>query len=141
MTDQRMVWQFMHDRLGLHQSADFRGMVWVPDEFTGAVAQMDQVAIAVGYNAFIGRTCCMHAVIQRPEYVSPRIVREVFRYPFVECDCEAVLALVDSVNDAAMSFDERLGFKQIASIPNGGLEGDLNVLQMLRGDCRWLRSH
>jgi hypothetical protein len=139
--DSRRVWEFMHDRLGLHGSEDFRGVLWVPDEFSGSVIDMDHVAVAVGYNAFIGRTCCMHAVIQRPEYVSPRIVREVFRYPFEVCNCEAVLALVDSTNDAAMSLDTRLGFKQVHTVPNGGTDGNLNVLQMLRSECRWLRSH
>ena len=139
--DNRSVQAFFNARLGLHDSADFRGVMWVPDEYSGVIAQMDHVAVAVGYNAFIGRTCCMHAVIQRPEYVSPRMVRETFHFPFVVCDCEAVLALVDSTNEAAMNFDTRLGFKQIASVPHGGTDGDLNVLQMLRSECRWLRAH
>ena len=140
-TDAKIVWAFLHARLGLHDSDDFRGVLWVPDEFRDRPASMDHVAVAVGYNAFIGRTCCMHTVIQRPEYVSPRMVREVFRYPFGVCGCEAVLALVDSTNDAAMSLDTRLGFKQVHTVPNGGTDGDLNVLQMLRSDCRWLRAH
>lgn len=140
-TNAQAVWQFLHERLGLHESADFRGTMWVPEEHQLSVAKMEHIAVAVGYNGFVGRTCCMHAVIQRPEYVSPRMVREVFRYPFEVANCEAVLALVDSTNEAAMSLDTRLGFKVIATIPNGGLDGDLNVMQMLRSECRWLRRH
>jgi hypothetical protein len=139
--DSAFVWQFFNDRLGLHASRDFRGVLYVPDECSGIAVSMDDVAVAVGYNAFIGRTCCMHSVIQRPERVSPRIVREAFEFPFLVCDCEAVLAIVDSDNDDAMRFDTKLGFKEIARVPHGGPDADLVILQMLRGECRWLRRH
>lgn len=134
------VHAFFADRLGLKWSEDFRGNLWVPDEYSGQVANMDHVAIAVAYNAFIGRTCCMHTVIQRPDLVSPRVVRDTFAFPFEVCNCEAVLALVDSTNEAALSFDTKLGFREIARIPNGGTDGDLVVMQMTRADCRWLRK-
>jgi L-amino acid N-acyltransferase YncA len=136
----RVVWEFFHDRLGLHESQDFRGVLHIPEEHVGNPMSMDHVAVAVGYNSFVGRTCCMHTVIQRPEMVTPRIVREAFEFPFVICSCEAVLGLVDSTNDAALNFDTKLGFREIARVPNGGTEGDLVVLQMLRNECRWLRK-
>lgn len=134
------VHAFFHDRLGLHWSQDFRGVLWAPEEFRNEIASMDHVAVAVGYNAFIGRTCCMHTVIQRPDLVSGRIVREAFEFPFEVVGLEAVLALVDSDNEAALSFDTKLGFREIARVPNGGTDGDLVILQMLRADCRWLRK-
>ena len=137
--DSNFVHQYFNRVLGLHFSQDFRGVLYVPEQFINSQVSLDHVAIAVGYNAFIGRTCCMHSVITRPEAVTRRIVQETFEFPFVRCNCEAVIALVDSKNDAAMNFDTKLGFKQIAVIPNGGPEADLNVLQMLRADCKWLR--
>lgn len=140
-TDRTQVWQFFHARLGLHHSEDFRGVCYVPETYKGQVAQMDHVSVAVGYNGFVGRTCCMHTVIQNPEAVTRRMVREAFSFPFVHCECTAVLALVDSTNDAAVSFDTKLGFREIARVPGGGLDGDLIVLQMLRSECRWLRAH
>jgi hypothetical protein len=136
-----VVWQFMHDRLGLHASEDFRGVLYVPDEYANQLAVMDHVAVGVAYNSFIGRTCCMHTVIQRPDLVTARMVRDAFAYPFEVCNCEAVLGLVDSTNDAALSLDRRLGFKDLATVPNGGPDGDLIVLRMLRSECRWLRAH
>lgn len=135
-----LVHAFFAERLGLHWSDDFRGVVWAPDECLGSVMQTADVAVAVGYNSFVGRTCCMHTVIQRPDLVSPRIVREAFEFPFVVCNCEAVLALVDSTNEAALSFDTKLGFSEVARIPNGGPDADLVVLCMPRADCRWLRK-
>lgn len=140
-TDRRLVHSFFADRLGLHWSDDFRGVLHVPDYMAGQPIRMDDVAIAVGYNGFIGRTCCMHCVIQRPELVSPRIVRETFEYPFIVCNCEAVLGFVDSTNAAALKFDRKLGFRDVTVIPNGGPDGDLIQLVMTRADCRWLRKH
>jgi hypothetical protein len=140
-TDRNTVQSFFSDRLGLKWSDDFRGVLHVPDAYRDVPASMDQVAIAVGYNGFIGRSCCMHVVIQKPEAMTPRIVRDAFAFPFEVCGCEAVLGMVDSTNVQALEFDRRLGFEEIARIPNGGLEGDLVILQMLRGQCRWLRPH
>lgn len=140
-THRQFVHAFFRDRLGLHWSDDFRGVLHVPDEFSNAPSNMDHVAVAVAYNAFIGRTCCMHVVVQRPELLSPRIVREAFEFPFVVCGCEAVLALVDSTNTAALDFDTRLGFAEVARVPNGGTDGDLVVLRMTRSECRWLKPH
>jgi RimJ/RimL family protein N-acetyltransferase len=140
-TDRTAVQTFFADRLGLKWSDDFRGVLHVPDMFKGATASMDHVAVAVGYNGFIGRTCCMHVVIQKPEAMSPRIVREAFEFPFNVCNCTAVLGMVDSVNAAALDFDRRLGFVEIDRIPEGALEGDLVIFRMTRAECRWLRAH
>lgn len=139
--DARFVHSFFADRLGLHWSEDFRGVLWVPDEYNGCPMDMEHVAVAVAYNAFIGRTCCMHSVIQRPDLVNRRMVRDTFAYPFLHANCEAVLALVDASNEAAMRFDTKLGFREIARVPHGGVDGDLCVLQMLRNECRWIRAH
>jgi len=140
-TDRRFVNEFFRSRLGIELSDDFRGVLHVPDAYRGASSSMDHVAIAVGYNGFVGKTCCMHVVIQKPEAMSPRIVREAFEFPFNVCGCLAVLGFVDSANTAAMDFDRRLGFKEIDRIEGAGLEGDLVIFRMLRADCRWLRAH
>lgn len=140
-TDNTLVHAFFRDRLGLHWSNDFRGVLWVPEQFDGTVMSMDDVAVGVGFNAFVGRSCCMHTVIQRPDLLSRGMIRDAFSYVFNVANCNAVLGLVDSTNDAALSLDKRLGFVEVARIPNGGAEGDLVVMQMTREACRWLRLH
>lgn len=140
-TERHLVHEFFLDRLGLHWSEDFRGVLHVPKAYESAKADMDHVAVAVAYNGFVGRSCCMHVVIQKPEALTPRIVRDAFVFPFERCGLEAVIGMVDSNNDAALEFDRRLGFTEIARIPNGGIDADLVVLRMLRSECRWLRPH
>lgn len=138
VNDCHLVHGFFKDRLGIHWSEDFRGVLHIPEEYQDQPKSMDHVAVAVAYNSFIGKTCCMHSVIQRPDLVNRKMVRETFAYPFNTCGCEAILALVDSTNAAALNFDTKLGFREVYRVPNGGIDGDLIVLQMLRGDCRWL---
>lgn len=140
-TTPAFVNHFFQAKLGMHISDDFRGVLYVPPEFAGPTMDMARVAIGVGYNTFVGRTCCMHTVIQRPDLVSRRIVREAFEFPFLVANCTAVIAPVDSANEAALSLDTRLGFHELARIPNGGPDADLLLLIMYRDECRWLRPH
>lgn len=139
--DAHMVHSFFSCILGLHWSDDFRGVLYVPEQYVGCLTDPKHIAIAVGYNSFIGKTCCMHSIIQRPEAVTRKIVRETFSYPFEVCHCEAVLALVDSTNVAAINFDTKLGFHEAHRVPWGGTDGDLVVLQMLKSECRWLKRN
>lgn len=136
--DNRMVCEYFFAKMQLQPTADFRGVLHIPVEFEHLPASMDHVGIAVGYAGFIGKTCCMHTVITRPDLVSPRIVRETFEFPFIVCGLECVLALVESTNGPALKFNRKLGFREVHRIPHGGLDDDLVVMEMLRADCRWL---
>lgn len=140
VNDRGMVWNYFHAKLGLSDTADFRGVLHVPVEYQGLTASMDHVGIAIGYASFIGRTCCMHTVISRPDLMTHRILREAFEFPFLVCDLEVVFGLVDSTNEKALSFDKKLGFREFYRIPHAGIDGDLVMLEMRRADCRWLRK-
>ncbi len=138
VTDRRMVSEYFLAKLDIQPTSDFRGVLHVPSEYTGHAASMDQVGIAVGYCGFIGKTCSMHTVITRPDLMTQKMMREFFEYPFNVCGLECVLALVESTNGPCLKFIKKVGFKEVHRIPNGGLDDDLIVLQMLRADCRWL---
>lgn len=137
-TDARLAHSFMHEALGLHWSEDFRGVLHVPTQYLGLVMKPHHVGVAIGFNAFVGRTCAMHLVVQRPECFTRAVIRGAFNYVFNVCGCEAALALVDAENDASRRLCERIGFRETARIPNGGPVADLIVMQLLRADCRWL---
>jgi len=49
-TDNRMVWEYFHRELGLHESDDFRGVLHVPEEFKGA----QQLSAAVKQERGVG---------------------------------------------------------------------------------------
>lgn len=142
ISDRAAVFEFFKDRLAVHGSEDFRGIIWVHKDqaIPGTVMQMDQVATAVAFNGFVGKTCCMHTVIQRPECVNREMLQIAFHFAFSTCGVECIFGLVDSTNDKALEFDRRLGFKEVRRIKNAGIDGDLVILEMLKNDCRWLRK-
>ncbi len=130
--------EFFKSRLALVATSSARGMMWTPSEFRGQPMKMDDVAVAVLIDNFIGKTCCMHVVIQKPEYLSRSMIKETFGYIFNRCGVELVFGLVDSTNKEAIDFDLRLGFEEMMRVPNGGLDGDLVILGMKKNQCRWI---
>ena len=138
ITNRDLVFDFFRANLQMSHTADFRGCLFVPIEYDGSARMMEHVAIAVGYNNFNGRLCSMHAIIQKPEFVTPGVVREVFEFPFKFCNVEYVLAPVEAGNIEALEFDKRLGFKEIYRFKEGATVGDLVMLAMSKEECRWL---
>lgn len=139
--DPTIVGAFMKDQLQLRPTADIRGFLKVDDKYFNQIARPEDVGVGVCWDNFIGRTCVISIVVQDPKMLTRRVVRECFRYPFEVAGCNAVLALVDSNNTKSFDLCCRSGFKAAHIVPNGGLEGDLVVFQMLRTECPWLRMH
>ena len=121
--DPMIVHAYFHEQLGLHWSDDIRGVLYVPDEYLGQIAEPSHVVVAVAYNDFIGKTCCLHSVIRGPDKVTRKMVRETFAYPFDVCHCEAVLALVDSARRSRDELDQKLGFGKCTGWGTDGYRG------------------
>ena len=138
--DNQATFQLMNKVLGLRWSEDFRGALFIPDELQHNQLSFDDVGVAYSWSNFIGRTCVISIIVQKPQCLTRAVVREAFRFPFEQCGCNAVLAMVDSVNLKSRSLCERTGFKAIQTVPGGGLEGDLIIYQALKDECRWLRK-
>ncbi len=101
---------------------------------------MDDVAVAVGFDGWIGHTCLMHVVIQKPDMLTRHMIREAFDYIFNTCGMNCVLGMVDSTNHPAVEFDTRLGFREVHRISQGGIDGDMIIFSMQKQDCRWIRK-
>jgi hypothetical protein len=136
-----MVWEFVGTKLGLTYSDDFRGAIYVPNEFKNQVSNPKDVAVAVGYNNFLGKTCYIHVVVQKPEFLTRAMICEAFEFPFRDCKLDYLLGPVDAVNEDAVRFNTELGFKEIVRLPNGACSGeDFIIYSMARKDCRWIRG-
>lgn len=136
----QMCFDFMHKHLNLKWSDDFRGVMFIPDHFKHVPADQDHVGVAYAWSNFIGRSCVISIVVQKPECLTRKVIREAFRFPFEVAGCKVMLALVDSDNAASISLCERTGFEKSLVIPDGGLVGDLIVYQMRKDSCPWLRK-
>lgn len=135
-----LVSEFFSSRLELATGYRFKGILWVPKAFSGRIQDMNHVAVAVGFDGWIGRTCLMHTVVQMPELLSREMIREAFTYVFDTCQMNYVTGMVDSGNLAAVEFDQRIGFQEVHRISNGGIDGvtDMIVFGMRKQDCRWV---
>lgn len=67
-------------------------------------------------------------------------MRVVFDYAFRQLGCKVIIGLVPASNKRARRFDEHLGFKLKAEIPEGHPDGSLLIYAMRKKDCRWLES-
>jgi RimJ/RimL family protein N-acetyltransferase len=112
-------------------TADMVMLGWVVD---------DDLKIVVGFNGFMGSVCQMH-VAMRPDFrFSPKeMLRECFKYAYNVRNCKMVLGLVNSLNEAAMKYDQHLGFKELWRLPKMHDDsGDIVVLGLPKEECRYL---
>jgi L-amino acid N-acyltransferase YncA len=123
----------LHERAGVHPSADLRMLGWVSD---------NELKMVVGFNAFIGKTCQMHVAMAEGFTFTPKaMLRACFDYAFNQAGCAMVLGVVNSQNEAAMRYDLHLGFKTLYALAGMHDEGgDIVLLGMTREECRFLEG-
>jgi hypothetical protein len=141
IVDREKAMDVLVEKVGIKRSEDFRGVMFVPEEFRGVPAKQEHIAAAVGFNNFLGKTCCMHMWIPKPEFVVKSMICEVFEYAFQVCKLDHVFGPVSSKNTKALDLDRRLGFEEFYRLEGAMLDGsDLVMLKMARENCRWIRE-
>lgn len=124
------LFQWIHERIGLVRSEDFRAIGRLVDgEIVGVIA----------FTAYNGASLQMHMAGNRPGWANREMIREAFHYAFNVCNCNVVFGVVPSGNKVALDIDLRLGFEKVANISGAHPDGSLYFLCMRREDCRWLR--
>lgn len=129
-TPRDLLWQFIHERVGIPWSADFRAI--------GAVRDNRLLAV-IAYNGMSKRACFMHSAIDDPGVIDRPFLRAIFEYPFNDLGFVSLFAMVDSENRRAMDIDLRVGFKEVNRFPGAGPDGDMVLLHMHRDDCKWIK--
>lgn len=76
-----------------------------------------------------------------PGWCTKRILREIFSYPFLRLDCKRVTATTDPSKPEVCKFIERLGFVHEGRLRNALPHGDLLIMGMQRGQCRWIQNN
>ena len=119
--------------VGVQPCADLQALFWVGEE--------NKIEWVIGYTAFIGKTCQMHVVNLTNSYTPKGLLFGAFDYPFNHCGLEKVFGIVNSKNERAMQYDQKLGFTEATRFT--GMhddEGDLVVFEMNKADCRWIKE-
>ena len=131
MTEWTALANFLQHYAFVPPSGDLKMIGWVVD---------DELKGVVGFNGFLGKVCQMHVAMAPDFRFSPKaMLKACFKFAFLERKCELVLGFVNSLNEAAMRYDEHLGFKELYRIPKLHDEGgDIVVFGLRKNDCKYL---
>ena len=103
--------------------------------------ERDGVLLAVVVFDNFGETdVCMHIASDGSKaWMSKSLLLGAFAYPFLQLGLLRVTGLVPADNEAALAFDENLGFVREGYHPKAGPAGcDLISLGLLRSHCRFI---
>ena len=125
-------WTWVSERAYPMQAADTQGIV-AYDDTTGKIAGI------VVMDSWTASGCQAHFAIDNPMCIRRGLFSEVAHHVHVVCGRKYIFGLIPADNDRAYKFDLKMGFKEVARVPDGYAEGvDYIVVRMSREENRWL---
>lgn len=99
------------------------------------------VAAAV-YDTFCEVECNVHLASDGSKnWLNKGFLVAGFAYPFVQCGFLSITGIVPADNEAALSFNEHIGWKRVGirhkAMPGGK---DVVLMEMMSEDCRFLHK-
>lgn len=73
-------------------------------------------------------------------WLTPGVVKEIFRYPFVQLNCHNVLSFVKRSNEPSRELCRRLGYQESCVIRGARRADDTVLYVMNRHSCRWIQT-
>jgi RimJ/RimL family protein N-acetyltransferase len=70
--------------------------------------------------------------------MSKEFLWAMFDYPFEKLGLKVILAVIAGNNVKSLRLSRKLGFKELAKIPDAIDDGGLVIFTMRPADCRWL---
>lgn len=90
------------------------------------------------FTEFTGTSVQMHVASFVPGWSNKDLLWNVFHYPFVQLGVRRIFGFVKSTNLKTLRFDIKLGFEQIAVLPDYYPDADRIVFSMTKEQCKWL---
>lgn len=123
-------------KLDVHFSPEASAMISVHDD-------KKILGVVVLYNHNPPANIEMAIVTDSPKWCTKALIKRVFDYCFNELEVKRVFAQVKSNNHKALDMDKRLGFEEIAVIPDyyvtkHGKVCDNHILSMTKEQCKWI---
>lgn len=91
------------------------------------------------YDGYTGSIVFAHQAAFTKHWLSKDMLWVLFDYPFNQLKVQKLCGTIPSSNPKLLEFNKKLGFIVECKIDGGYPDGDMLVLSMKRGDCRWLR--
>jgi RimJ/RimL family protein N-acetyltransferase len=116
------------------------GVTFRSDAKTIGMERDGEIVAVVVFDSFSECDVCMHIASDGTRaWMNKALLVHAFVYPMVQLGLKRVTGLVPSKNQAALDFDEHLGFVREGYHPLAGPNGDdLISLGMLRKNCRFI---
>ena len=96
----------------------------------------DEIVAGVIYENYNGRSLMVHIAITGR--LTPQYLRDIFRYPFVTCAVNKIIAPVSSTNVKSIKLVENMGFIAEGRIRDAAPDGDIIMYTMAKDDCRFI---
>jgi L-amino acid N-acyltransferase YncA len=103
----------------------------------GQVINEEFRAVAV-FCEFQGNMCNFHLAGTGSHWMSKEFLWAMFDYPFEKLGLKVILAVIAGNNVKSLRLSRKLGFKELAKIPDAIDDGGLVIFTMRPADCRWL---
>lgn len=119
------------------------GATFRRDAYTIGLERDGQIAAVVVFDGFGETDCAMHIASDGTRaWMNKSLLLSAFAYPFEQLGLLRVTGMVPADNEAALAFDENLGFVREGYHPQAGPGGkDLISLGLLRKNCRFVGRH
>lgn len=92
----------------------------------------------VVYKGWTGSSIHLHVAGFGPGWLNRDLLWVCFHYAFEQLNCRLILGAVPTCNHKHLEFFSKVGFKEVARIPEVFPSGAGAILTMQRADCRWL---
>ena len=116
------------------------GVSFRRDAYAIGLEKAGKIVAVVVFDNFSECDCNMHIASDGTRaWMNKSLLVSAFAYPFLQLRFNRVTGLVPAHNEAALAFDEHLGFVREGYHPKAGPDGgDLISLGMLRENCRFI---
>jgi hypothetical protein len=129
LTDSR-EWNWTTHRTNVLRCSDTRGLVAWEGEHILAACVADN---------FGPDQCSVHLAIDNPIVLKHRFLETLAELLFLAEGRKRLFGMVPSTNRKALKFNDHIGFKEVARVPNGYMQDvDYVIMCMERVGCRWL---
>lgn len=109
----------------------------------GIVSEVEgEIGAMVVYDHWTFTTVQTHVYAPKFKYfLEPLFLEAIFRYPFVTCDKQRLMAVTPEESKGSLAVSRYLGFEEVYRIKDGWMKGsDMVIKELMRKNCRWLQK-
>jgi len=95
-----------------------------------------ELVAGVCYENWNGRSIMCHIVIDGR--MTPEYLAAIFHYPFIYLGVDKIIVPIVQSNRDSIKFVMKLGFTFTTSLKEAHPDGDINIYELKREDCRYV---